>query len=367
MCPIKTYIKCKYFIGKQMTAAKLQDNIYNRALRKDQPKFKLWSSVGLMLTYWCPIKCACCYVFSGPRAGSPDTEMSAEAAVAHWRSVRQLADRRGKVHITGGEPFGDFERLKKILQLGCEMNLGGLEKIETNAYWCTDDDIVKQRLTELKDLGLTKLQISSDVYHQQFVNIENVRRAWRIGREILGPDRIQVRWEDFVNNPTHAEPGDCEKLNAAFAKELQIRPERMLGRAAEKLANIFKLNDCDELAEQKCTRTLLGAGGIHIDGAGNIFSGTCIGIVTGKIDNEQNLSLRRIWLDFDYRNHLIWAILAQNGPFGLLKLAEPLGFRRREKYAGKCHLCYDTRKYLYHSGLYHEFLGPGTCYGALTD
>ena len=109
-----------------MTSVRLEDNVVNRILGPEQPKFRIWSSAGLMLTYWCPSRCACCYVFAGPDAGREETEMSVELAVACWRDIRELAGQRGKVHITGGEPFGNYERLKRILQAACEEQLDGL-------------------------------------------------------------------------------------------------------------------------------------------------------------------------------------------------------------------------------------------------
>jgi hypothetical protein len=346
-----------------MAAIPLEENVYNRGLSQADSRFKLWSSVGLMLSYWCPGSCDCCYVFSGPDAGSDELEMSPELAIAAWQAVIRMAGQQGRVHITGGEPFGDYPRLKKILQLSCEKGLAGLEKIETNAYWCQSESLVTQRLQELRQLGLTKLQISTDIYHQEYVPIERVRLAAAVGREILGEKAVQVRWRDFMAEPVLTDKMSQQQRRLAMIETLAKRPERLIGRAAVKLASLFPSRDYTCFAETDCKRTLMGAKHVHIDGAGNVFSGTCVGIIVGKVDTTASGSLDALWRRFDYRQHPILSILAEKGPTGLIPLAGPLGYKCRAGYADKCHLCYDIRRYLYNNGQYHQYLGPAVCYG----
>ena len=342
-------------------AIQLNDNVYNRTLRPDQPFFKKWSSAGLMLTYRCPSRCACCYVFSGPDVHGGATEMSVESALSHWRAVRNLAGDRGRVHITGGEPFSDYERLRQILQAACKQRLVGLEKIETNAYWCSEPGLVRRRLGELAELGLTKLQISTDIYHQQYIPIERVRLGIRIGREVLGADGVQVRWRDFLSEPVLVGGLSDSQRAEAFAAALSRRGERLLGRAAEELASLFPSRDYDSFADDNCVRSLLGARHVHVDGAANVFSGTCLGIILAKANGRMGLDA--IWLGFDYRQHPIMSVLVDQGPWGLAELARHQGYLPRVGYAGKCHLCFDVRRFLYAEGRYHGWLGPGLCYG----
>jgi len=342
-------------------AVRLEDNVYNRTLKQDKAKFKIWTSAGLMLSYRCPSRCACCYVFSGPTAGSDKTEMSVELALECWRAVRRLAPEKGKVHLTGGEPFGDFGRLKNILQAACEEHLGGLEKIETNAYWCTNEETVRRRLEELKALGLKKLQISTDVYHQEYVPLERVQMVAKVAGEVLGADGVQIRWRDFLREPVLVEAMSPDQRADAFRAAFAKRPERLLGRAAEELASLFPSRDYDCFAEYNCTRSFLGARHVHVDGAGNVFSGTCVGIIVGNVVTGPKLD--ELWPKFDYREHPIISILAQKGPYGLAELAQKAGYQVLTGYADKCHLCYEVRKFLHQRGKYRAFLGPAVCYG----
>ena len=71
----------------------------------------VWEYAGLLLTYWCNARCACCYVYGGPDRGG---SMSVDTAVSLWRSLDRLASQHGKrmrIHLSGGEPFRDWPRL----------------------------------------------------------------------------------------------------------------------------------------------------------------------------------------------------------------------------------------------------------------
>lgn len=344
-------------------AIELEANAYNRQAGPAAPKFRVWSAAGLMLTYWCPSRCACCYVHAGSEAGDPETEMSQELALACWRGVRRLAGERGRVHLTGGEPFGDFERLEEILRQGQAEGLCGLEKIETNAYWCTEDGLVRDRLVRLKALGLRKLQVSTDVYHQRYVPMERVRRAVEVGRGVLGQEGVQVRWLDFYAEPTLVGPMGSEERSQAFRRALKRRGERLLGRAAEELAGLFPSRRYDTFADETCSRNLLGAGHVHVDGAGNVFLGTCVGIVAGKVREGESSGLEGLWRSFDWREHPVISVLVREGPAGLGRRAEGLGFQAAAGYAGKCHLCHAVRRFLFEQGSLKDWLGPGVCYG----
>ena len=336
------------------------DNAYNRTLSRNDPKFKLWRSVGIMLTYQCPAACGCCYVFSAPDVGDPG-EMSFELAYSTWLATIALTGDTGSIHLTGGEPFLRYDLLKKLLKQAQIDHIGGLEKIETNAAWCVNDELTRRRFSELAELGLAKLQISTDIYHQQYVPTKNLQRAIRIATEVFGPERLQVRWREFADNPVHSENMNESELAEAFKAALTKIPERMVGRAAEILAPLVTQHSYESLAGKSCHKGHLGAKGVHIDGWGNVFSSTCIGIITGRVTEQY--TIKDLWLDYDFNNHPIWSILTTGGAWQLAENARQLGFEPAKTYASKCHLCYCTRKWLFTNGHYPEHLGPAICYG----
>ena len=94
--------------------SKLNDNAYNQTLSKDKPKLKLWTSMGLLLTYKCPAECAFCYYKCGP---GKNGLISVQTAINAWQGLIAIAGKSAKIHITGGEPFLYWEHLAQLLEL----------------------------------------------------------------------------------------------------------------------------------------------------------------------------------------------------------------------------------------------------------
>ncbi|TFG47554.1 MAG: radical SAM protein, partial [Candidatus Brocadiia bacterium] len=142
----------------------LSENIYNRQAGRTEPKFKLWRSAGLMLTYKCNCRCEFCYYNCSPEQGGL---MPSEMVIGVWRSLKSMAGDEAKIHITGGEPFLYWEHLVETLRLAQKEKLGKVDMIETNAFWADSDGLIEQRIRELDELGMDRLKISCDPFHQE--------------------------------------------------------------------------------------------------------------------------------------------------------------------------------------------------------
>jgi len=91
--------------------AELSENIYNRQVARHEPKFKLWRSAGLLLTYKCNAACEFCYYHCSPQKNGL---MPIDTAISAWSALgglRILAGDAAKVHLTGGEPFLYWDHL----------------------------------------------------------------------------------------------------------------------------------------------------------------------------------------------------------------------------------------------------------------
>jgi MoaA/NifB/PqqE/SkfB family radical SAM enzyme len=347
----------------------LSDNIYNLSISRDKPKFKLWRSAGLMLTYKCNCACEFCYYNCGPDKGGL---MSVDTAVSAWQSLKVLAGDNAKIHITGGEPFLYWEHLLEILEQAQILNLGKVDLIETNGFWATSEKIVRQRLKKLVELGMNRFKVSTDPFHQEYVDIEPVRRLAGIATEILGPERLLVRWQKYLENPCSTgilpvNMGGTPMLRGLspvereqqYINAVEDYPCRFTGRAAGKLAELLASKSIEILTAMNCKLNFLAAKGVHIDPFGNVFSGTCSGIIVG---NVKQIPLEDIWKQFDPRSGGFIGTLFEKGPSGLLAEAERRGYNKDEFYAGKCHLCTCVRQFLFEHGLYEPVIGPAECY-----
>ena len=323
----------------------------------------MWEFAGLLLTYWCNSRCAFCYVCAGPEHNGG---MAVPTALTLWRSLDDLAAAHGKtmrVHLAGGEPFGNWVRLVSILRAARDAGLTPVEKLETNAGWATDDGLTRARLELLDALGVGKLVVSTDVFHQEFVPFEHVRRCVELARRILGPDRVQVRWWDFFQQPLDTKRMTPAAREDAFRAALLRHKDRLNGRAAQTLAELLPCQPAAAFEGQNCGREVLQSRHVHIDPDGHIFPGTCAGIILGRAGER---SVADIWqvLAAHWPAHPVVARLVAGGSFELLQQAKTLGCRERPGgYASKCHLCWAVRRFLVERGLWRNFVGPPECYG----
>ncbi len=342
----------------------LSKNIYNQVVSAVDPKFKLWRNVGLLLTYKCNASCGFCYYNCSPEQ---DGLMSVELAIGAWRSLRELAGDSAapvsavepKVHITGGEPFLYWDRLVEILREAKQNQLVPVDMIETNGFWATDDNIIKDRLKTLDELGMNRLKISCDPFHQEYVDIKPVRRLAQIAKELLGKDSVLVRWEKYLENPVDMKNASDAERDKHYVETLKDYPCRFTGRAVGHLAELIAKETCEEISEENCTDAFLSAKGVHIDPYGNVFSGTCSGIIVG---NVIRMPLAEIWRTWQPTNDKVVETLFRFGPVGLLDEAMKLGYRPKKLYAGKCHLCTSIRQFFFDKGLYKSTIGPAECY-----
>jgi MoaA/NifB/PqqE/SkfB family radical SAM enzyme len=337
---------------------RLSDNMYNMKLSRSEPKFKLWTSAGLLLTYKCNCACEFCYYNCSPEKGGL---MTTETAVSAWRSLKNLAGDKAKVHITGGEPFLYWDRLCEILTQAKEQKLGPVDLIETNGFWATDEKTVTERLEALDELGMRRLKISCDPFHQEYVDIALVRRLAQVGTSLLGPKRLQVHWRKYLDAPMDLSDLSQAQKEQVYIKAMSDYPCRFTGRAGGIPAELGASRSVEELAATNCKAAFLGAKGVHIDPYGNVFSGTCSGIILG---NVSEMSLEHIWEQFRPENSETIEILFSLGPAGLLQQAQRLGYQPAKLYASKCHLCTDIRQFFFEKGLHKSTVGPAQCYHA---
>ncbi len=345
----------KYFLsGYAMT--ELSDNIYNSQAARNEPKFKLWRSAGLLLTYKCNGACEFCYYNCCPEKNGI---MPVDTAISAWQSLKILAGDSAKVHITGGEPFLYWERLQEILEEAGNQKLGKVDLIETNGFWATNEKITRQRLKRLDELGMHRFKISTDPFHQEYIDIEPINRLAEIATEILGPERVLVRWRKYLEDPIEMKSLSSAEREQKYISAMNDYPCRFTGRAAGRLAELVASKPIDAFASVNCKSDLLAAKGVHIDPFGNVFSSTCSGIIIGNVNQT---CLEDIWKEFHPGQREFINTLFNLGPFGLLEKAKKLGYKKAKFYADKCHLCTHIRRFFFDNGLEKSIIGPAECY-----
>ncbi len=334
----------------------LSDNTYNRGLARNERKFKLWRSAGLLLTYRCNASCEFCYYHCTPQKGGL---MPVETCIAALRSLKELASEAAKIHLTGGEPFLYWDHLMAILEQGRRERLGPVDLVETNGFWATSGRLVDERLRALLDMGVQRLKISVDPFHQEYADLEPASLLARKAVELLGADNVLVRWEKYLRQPVDMKDLNPAQRDQAYIETYREYPFRFAGRSADHLASLFASKPVEAFADLNCRADFLGAKGVHIDPYGNVFSGTCSGIIVGNINETP---LEEMWKRFSPDRSDLIGTLCERGPCGLLEHAEPLGYERLDAYADKCHLCTHVRQFLRECDSESQVIGPADSY-----
>lgn len=79
-------------------------------------------------------------------------------------------------HLSGGEAFFDFDKLKRVISMGREFDLNCFGII-TNAFWATSYETAMEKISELKGVGFNGMMWTSvDVFHklQSYFSIDKV-------------------------------------------------------------------------------------------------------------------------------------------------------------------------------------------------
>jgi len=285
--------------------------------------------------------------------------MPIDMALSAWGSLKTLAGENAKIHLTGGEPFLYWQHLVQILEQAKKQNLGKVDLIETNGFWATNEKITRERLRTLDKLRMERLKISTDPFHQEYIDIEPVRQLAQVASDILGPNRVLVRWRKYLENPVEMKSLSPSQRKGQYIRAINDYPCRFTGRAAGKLAELVASAPVESLAEKTCKSDFLAAKGVHIDPFGNVFSGTCSGIIMGNINKTP---LEDIWKQFHPPQNEFIKTLFNLGPFGMLDKATKSGYKKAKAYADKCHLCTSVRQFFFENSIEESVIGPAECY-----
>jgi len=83
----------------------------------------------------------------------------------------------------------------------------------------------------------------------------------------------------------------------------------------------------------------------------------CAGLALGNVRHHP---LNEILASYEPDAHPIIRVLAQDGPAGLLRLAQEYGYSSTRGYVDGCHLCYEARRFL--RPYYSDHLAPARPY-----
>jgi organic radical activating enzyme len=288
--------------------------------------------LGLILGARCNASCVHCSESHGPyRAESLDRRtvirlMNEAAAIDDGAPLYFL--------LTGGEPFLDFDLLVEVVAHGA--SLGGQVSCVTNAFWARTDELAKEKLSVMRDAGLTALAVSVSRFHQRFVPLHRVRRAL----EAAGELGIRTELKGAITNSDMKPHGalqqwksvlDADRINIfpvlPYLRESAALPEdeyyRVRGLPTQACPGEVVTVGFDQVARSCCS-----------PGSADDFLsiGDASAVPLAQINRRLGESGKQ-------------RILREHGPiyFANAAIGAGLGSRLRDAYAGPCDLCCHIR------------------------
>lgn len=303
-------------------------------------RFDRLVSGGIITNYNCSSKCGHCVYASSPKW--PRDYMDAETTSRIFSFLRDVGVHC--VHIGGGEPLLYPEKLFIVLEEARKKRIQ-VEYVETNSSWFSDETKGENILKRLQSLGVGTLLISIDPFHNEYIPFNKVKGLMeacrRTGMDVF--PWLMDFWKD-LEKLDPAKTHSLEEYEQVFGSGYKVRlAERyrlnMRGRALETYKAHLKKLPLDRLLAQSAPcRELNGVHHFHIDLYGKFIPQSCAGLAVDIEDLKNGTS--------DSKYELI-NTLAREGVKGLYSLAsDKYGFEPESEYGGKCHLCYEIRKYL---------------------
>lgn len=310
-------------------------------------------SGGLILSYRCSGECKHCMYFGTPKwnniwINQRDLEKIlvklSENIEASPYGPNNVSLNYG-LHLTGGEPFLNYDILLKSVQIANEFQIPSLF-VETNCFWCKTDELTKEKLTELRNNGLKGILISVNPFILEHIPFEKTERAIRLSKDIFGKNVMIYQlfyYYQFKGLGLKEKLPLEQYLKIMHIDDLQKKVELFkMGRAVYSLQHLYKKHPPSSFFNENCYSELVRNWHNHFDNYGNYIPGYCGGLSWGDIRDLDSLSNEGIDLeDFPVLKCLI------RGSMKDLYHYVINNFEYQEVpdgYISKCHLCTDIRR-----------------------
>lgn len=316
------------------------------------------TSAGILLSYKCTGECRHCMYACSPKWSNrwmsvDDLRIVLEALAPYVvpASPKGYVGINEGLHFTGGEPFLNYELLKEAVKLAEELGYPSVF-VETNCYWCVNEDIARERFSELRKLGLEGVLVSANPFVVEHVPLKRILAGLRAAYEVFGRGNAMVyhpvyldlllrmgvegtlNFEDYLREASQRDP---RALLAGFNPSILLP----MGRLPYTVGHLYRRYPAKAFFGESCLYELTRPWHVHVDCFRNYIPGYCAGISLGDAAR-----LDEVVAGVDLDDKPVLKALATDIR-SLYDLAVEHGYRERGKgYVSKCHLCLDIRTFL---------------------
>lgn len=279
--------------------------------------------INVFYTNMCNLHCKHCYVRSLIK-----NNMKMKSEILYKIIDMAVKWNVNEINITGGEPTLFIDELEKPLKYASSKGI--TLSIYSNLYWANSN--AELYIEKLKSFGVKILQISTDSYHQEYINLDAIVKCIDIAQK--NGIRVIVT---ICSTSKIKEAYTIYKISKVLNKE-NIKFQYTANFGSAKDNKISSMLDYKTFENVKCNK--LGEILIRFD---NKVFACCGPPITFNENNELYLGDMDISDsdEFLYKinnNELILKLLKE-GPCNTLKLIKPLHLKT--KYSSLCEFCND--------------------------
>ena len=306
-------------------------------------------SGGLILSYICPIECKHCMYACSPKWPKDWASLNFIKKILDFFKNDILPAPEGSnriginygLHFTGGEPFLNYKLLLDSIKIAKKLDIPSVF-VETNCFWCKNDEITFEKFDTLKSEGLDGILISVNPFILEKIPFEYTQRAIKIAKNIFNNNLLvyqDIYYRIFKKLNISGTIPFNNYLNIAYNSLLYAELIPM-GRLVYKLDFLYKKYPHTYFFKETCLNELKRSWHVHFDNYGNYMAGYCGGITLGNLNNIDN-----IFNGIDLDDKPILKALTNNLESLFNFATENYNYKPLDSgYISKCHLCVDIRK-----------------------
>ncbi|NES03403.1 MAG: radical SAM protein [Okeania sp. SIO2F4] len=281
----------------------------------------------------CTAKCSMCYQSSGPKGSEllGDNQLSTATIKKVIREAVNIPTLKPHFHLAGGEAFLNIPSCIDCFE---EAKKNGYTEISatTNAYWAKDEEKAARVCRDIREAGLTRMEVSWDAWHLDFIPISAVNNCIKSAYD----NNIQIILRILSTKEETAEVAiamlDSEALSCLDS--VCCAPVMHTGRAVKNIpkSEIFNIKNVG----YSCHSLL----NLTINASGNVFP-CCAGFdqtKTVQFGNIKDSSI--IEIAESMNSSLLLRFLVFSGAGSLVPILEDAGFELGRDFSSLCNLCW---------------------------
>lgn len=187
-----------------------------------------FNSLVLIPSDHCNITCRHCAPACGPKLKQPwDVELL-KACITDALMIPGL---RRRVHFAGGEPFLYFDQMAEVAAHAYRH--GFATSIVTNGFWARNPNRAAVMFEQMLGAGLCRVELSTDVFHQEHLPIHVIRDAVQVLKKLDVPITLRV-----VTTRRHTVDATLRQLRPEDLDGVEVvgSPAVPMGRALSAIA-----------------------------------------------------------------------------------------------------------------------------------